>query len=45
MNWILPVSLVLLIALAMAGAHLFFVRWVQRASEPARIAERDEGSD
>ena len=45
MNWILPVSLVALAALVIAGAHFLFVRWMQRASEPAPIPERDDASD
>lgn len=45
MNWILPVSLVALAALVMAVAHFLFVRWMQRASEPAPITEQDEAND
>ena len=45
MNWILPLALVVLAGLAMAGAHFLFVRWMQRVSEPAPITERDDASD
>ena len=45
MNWILPVSLVVLAALVIAAAHFLFVRWMQRASEPAPIPEQDEAND
>jgi hypothetical protein len=45
MNWILPVSLVFLAGLVMAAAHFLFVRWMQRASEPAPIREQDEANE
>jgi hypothetical protein len=45
MNWILPVSLVFLAGLVMAGAHFLFVRWMQRESDPAPVPERDEFSE
>ena len=45
MNWILPVSLVFLAGLLIAGAHFLFVHWMQRASEPAPIPEREEANE
>jgi len=35
MNWILPLTLVLLTALAIGAAHFFFMRWMSRQPEPA----------
>jgi hypothetical protein len=43
MSWLLPLSLVLLVALAMAGAHFLFVRWMARRPEP--VVAHDGGED
>lgn len=36
MNWLLPVTLVLLASILLAGVHYVFTRWLARQSEPGR---------
>jgi hypothetical protein len=45
MSWLLPLSLVLLVALALAGAHFLFVRWMARQPEPVVAHDGDEEND
>jgi hypothetical protein len=42
MNWLLPMSLVLLAGVVFAAGHFLFVRWMARLSEPAPAAEQSD---
>ena len=39
MNWLLPMSLVLLAGIIFAAGHFAFVRWMARMSEPEPVTE------
>ena len=39
MRWLLPLTLVLLVALLLATAHYLFMRWMTR--QPATVREPD----
>jgi cell division protein FtsL len=39
MQWLLPLSLVLLVALLLAAIHFAFMRWMTRQPEPVTISE------
>ena len=41
MHWLLPLSLVLLVAILLAAIHFAFMRWMTRQPEPAIISEPD----
>jgi cell division protein FtsL len=41
MHWLLPLTLVLLVALLLAAIHFAFMRWMTRQPEPATISEPD----
>ena len=41
MNWLLPMTLVLVVALIVAATHFAFMRWMARQPEPAAIPESD----
>jgi hypothetical protein len=41
MNWFLPITLVLIVALAVAAIHFVFIRWMARQPEPTAIPESD----
>jgi cell division protein FtsL len=41
MHWLLPLSLVLLVALLLAAIHFAFMRWMTRQPEPATVREPD----
>ena len=47
MHWLLPLTLVLLVALLLAAAHFLFMRWMTRrpAPSPIREPETEERSD
>jgi hypothetical protein len=42
MNWLIPVTVVLLASLALAGVHFLLTRWLARQSEPARLEPPDD---
>jgi cell division protein FtsL len=47
MRWLLPFTLVLLVALLLAAAHYLFMRWMTRQSATAREpdpVDRSEGN-
>ena len=37
MQWLLPLTLVLLVALLLAAIHFAFMRWMTRQPEPATV--------
>jgi hypothetical protein len=39
MLWLLPITLVLLVALLLAALHFAFMRWMIRQPDPATIRE------
>jgi cell division protein FtsL len=39
MHWLLPLSLVLLVALLLAAIHYAFMRWMTRQPEPATVRD------
>jgi len=39
MNWLLPITLVLVVALIVAAIHFVFMRWV--AGQPVPVPESD----
>ena len=39
MHWLLPLSLVLLVALLLAAIHFAFMRWMIRQSDPATVRD------
>lgn len=41
MHWLLPLSLVLLVAILLAAIHFAFMRWMTRQPEPATVREPD----
>jgi cell division protein FtsL len=41
MNWLLPLSLVLLVAILLAAIHCAFMRWMTRQPAPATVREPD----
>jgi hypothetical protein len=45
MNWLLPITIVLLASLALAAVHFLFTRWLARQSEPARTDIPDDPAD
>ena len=45
MHWILPLTLVLIVALLFAAAHFLFMRWMTRQPAPAREPDPVDGSD
>jgi len=40
MNWLLPVTLVLLAGVLIGGLHALFIRWMARHMAPAVIPDR-----
>lgn len=42
MNWLLPMSLVLLAGIIFAAGHFAFVRWMARISERAPVTEESD---
>jgi hypothetical protein len=45
MNWLLPITIVLLASLALAAVHFLFTRWLARQSEPKRADSPDDKAD
>jgi cell division protein FtsL len=41
MHWLLPLTLVLLVALLLSAIHFAFMRWMTRQPEPATFSEPD----
>jgi len=41
-NWLMPVTIVLLASLALAAVHFLFTRWLARQSEPIRTDSTDD---
>jgi cell division protein FtsL len=41
MHWLLPLSLVLLVAILLAAIHFAFMRWMTRRPEPVTAREPD----
>jgi hypothetical protein len=41
MNWLLPITLVLAVALLVAAIHFVFMRWMARQPAPVPVYESD----
>lgn len=41
MTWLLPIALVLIVALVVAGIHFVFMHWMARQPVPAPVRESD----
>ena len=39
MNWLLPITLVLIAVMTVAAIHFVFMRWLARQPDPATIGE------
>ena len=39
MHWLLPLTLVLVLALLLAAIHFAFMRWMTRQPEPATVRD------
>ena len=39
MHWLLPLTLMLLVALLLAAIHFAFMRWMTRQPEPATVRD------
>jgi len=42
MSWLLPVTIVLLVSLALGAVHFYLTRALARLSEPSRIEQLDD---
>jgi cell division protein FtsL len=45
MHWLLPLSLVLLVALLLAAIHFAFMRWMTRQPAPVREPDASESTE
>jgi hypothetical protein len=45
MNWLLPITIVLLASVALAAVHFLFTRWLAQQSEPVRTDSPDDPTD
>ena len=45
MNWLMPVTIVLLASLALAAVHFLFTRWLARQSEQVRADNPSDPSN
>lgn len=45
MNWFLPITLVLVVALIVAAIHFVFMRWMEGQPEPVRESDAPLSSE